>query len=132
MARYIFNTQNYSFFIPKRSTYKLLENEIEITEEQYNNIMENIYTGKIPAYQVENNVLNVVFSENEYKPTEDELRSRRTELLKAFDIYKTNVVYGIVLETPEEKAEIYGWYLGLLGLDEESFNNIPQQIKYYL
>ena len=61
------------------------------------------------------------------------LREQRKSLLKAFDIYKTNVQYGIENETEEEHQYILEWYQGILNLNIEYFkwDNIPEKIKYY-
>ena len=38
------------------------------------------------------------------------LRRLREPLLKAFDIYKSNVYYGVINETEEEHQQILNWY----------------------
>ncbi len=60
------------------------------------------------------------------------LRSQRVKLLKAFDVYKSNALYGIELETEQEKKQIVEWYNKILELDEASIYEIPQKIKRYL
>ncbi len=60
------------------------------------------------------------------------LRTKRSVILEAFDKYKINVYYGITIETTELKEQILEWYQQLLDLNEEAFNNIPKAIKYYL
>lgn len=62
------------------------------------------------------------------------LRNKRSLLLKAFDTYKTNVVYGIETETEERKEIILTWYRNILDLVESAFEDsaIPAEIKYYL
>ena len=64
----------------------------------------------------------------------DRLRNKRKPLLEAFDKYKTNVNYGIVVEDEETKGRIIAWYSDLLNLVESAFeeDNIPSEIKYYL
>lgn len=64
----------------------------------------------------------------------NQLREKRTPLLLAFDKYKTNVNYGIVVEDEETRAKIVSWYSDLLNLVETAFeeDNIPNEIKYYL
>ena len=59
-------------------------------------------------------------------------RSLREPLLKAFDIYKSNVNYGIEIETIEENSEIVYWYRKLLDLEESALENIPKKIARYL
>lgn len=64
----------------------------------------------------------------------DRLRNKRKPLLEAFDKYKTNVNYGIIVEDEETKGRIISWYSDLLNLVESAFkeDNIPSEIKYYL
>ena len=60
------------------------------------------------------------------------LRDVRKKYLEAFDKYKTNVVYGIKEETEERHYMISNWYKSLLDLDISSFQEVPEEIKYYL
>ena len=67
------------------------------------------------------------------------LRSLRKPLLKAFDIYKGNVFYGIIEETEEEHSQILEWYNSLLTMNaksitsvEEAIKNVPEKIKQYI
>ena len=59
------------------------------------------------------------------------LRKKREPLLKAFDVYKANVNYGIVSETEEQKANILEWYSKVLALDETALNNVPSAVSKY-
>lgn len=60
------------------------------------------------------------------------IRQLRKPLLEAFDIYKTNVAYGIEVETDEEKGHILTWYNNLLDKNVEALRNIPNKILRYL
>lgn len=60
------------------------------------------------------------------------IRQLREPLLIAFDIYKTNIVYGIATETEEQHQKILTWYNKLLDKEEEALQNIPEEIKYFL
>lgn len=60
------------------------------------------------------------------------LRNKRSTILKAFDIYKTNVQYRIEIESEKEREIILNWYQELLDLKENAFDNIPEKIKRYL
>lgn len=60
------------------------------------------------------------------------LRKKREPLLKAFDVYKANVNYGIVSETEEQKATILEWYSKVLNLDETALNDVPREVEKYL
>ena len=62
---------------------------------------------------------------------QDVLRSKRAKAFKAFDIYKSNVEYGIISETAETKAKIIKWYNACLDLDYIAINNVPSEIKRY-
>ena len=59
------------------------------------------------------------------------LRKKREPLLKAFDVYKANVNYGIVSETEEQKTTILEWYSKVLNLDETALNNVPSAVSKY-
>ena len=65
----------------------------------------------------------------EYK---DYLRTKREPLLKAFDIYKSNVAYGVVDETTTKHNEIVKWYQSVLDLNEEAIFNAPTEVIKYL
>lgn len=60
------------------------------------------------------------------------LRALRKPLMEAFDIYKSNVYYGILSETSEEKAEILAWYQELCDLQLTALENVPEKVKRYL
>lgn len=60
------------------------------------------------------------------------IRQLRKPLLEAFDIYKTNIAYGIEVETDEEKEHILAWYNNLLDKNVEALRNIPNKILRYL
>ena len=63
--------------------------------------------------------------EEELKNT---LRAKRTLLLNAFDKWEKAVLRG----REEDKEYIMSWYYDLLDLKEYAFENIPEEIKYYL
>lgn len=60
------------------------------------------------------------------------LRKKREALLQAFDIHKTNVFYGICVETEEEHKLITAWYYDLLDLKESAIDNPPEHIRRHL
>ena len=73
----------------------------------------------------------------------DYLRALRKPLLQAFDIYKSNVYYGVVTETEEEHAEVLAWYAALLDIGdtnakartmtaEGAIQNVPAGVRRYL
>lgn len=62
----------------------------------------------------------------------DALRTLRAPLLDAFDVYKSNVYYGIITETDEQHAEIVAWYHDLCDLKESAIAAPPVGIRKYL
>ena len=60
------------------------------------------------------------------------LRQLREPVLKAFDIYKSNVYYGVIGETAEEHDEIMAWYKDLCDLQPNAIKNVPEKIKKYM
>lgn len=63
---------------------------------------------------------------------EDALRTMREPLLAAFDIYKSNVQYGIQTETDEEHYAVVKWYDALLDLDPKALRNVPYGVEKYV
>lgn len=67
-------------------------------------------------------------------------RIERAMQLKAFDIYKSNVNYGLEEETEEQKQEIISWYNAILDFPDkitvntvvDDFPKVPKAIKKYL
>ena len=59
-------------------------------------------------------------------------RQLRSPILKAFDIYKSNVYYGVITETETQHTEILQWYQQLLDLNEDAIKNVPSAIAKYL
>ena len=112
--KYYLDKINNSVFAIRNFEYTPRENQdVEISKEEYDNF-----------FKVE---------ETE-EQKHNKLRTERTKLLIAFDKYKTNVNYGIVVEDDETRARIVSWYSDLLNLVESAFEeeNIPSEIKYYL
>lgn len=60
------------------------------------------------------------------------LRGKRAPLLKAFDIYKSNLLVGALVISEEEQQEVITWYNLILDLDEEAINNPPEIILRYV
>lgn len=59
-------------------------------------------------------------------------RQLRKPLLSAFDVYKTNVLYGIIEEEQEVNAKIKQWYKSLLNLEDEAFFQVPEEVENYI
>lgn len=60
------------------------------------------------------------------------LRTLRAPLLDAFDIYKSNIYYGIITETDKQHAAIVAWYHDLCDLKESAISEPPAGIRKYL
>ena len=60
------------------------------------------------------------------------LRQKREILFKAFDIYKSNIEYGLIAETDETHQRIASWYLLALDLDYNAITNYPPELDRYL
>lgn len=89
--------------------------------------------GITKCFDLESNcVVDYDNTEDLKKQKLDELRAKRVPLLKAFDIYKSSVAYGVEFENEEQREEIVKWYGDLLHLEESAFNVIPERIRYYL
>ena len=69
---------------------------------------------------------------NRAKHNPDILRKQRAKLFNAFDIYKSNVEYGLIIETVETHQRIASWYLLALELDYEAITNYPSELDRYL
>ena len=82
-------------------------NEIEFTEELYKSYQEAIKQSIMTHLDVEDDKVIIITKkrpEMSEKAKIQRLRELRCPLLKAFDIYKTNVLYGIINESESEKA----------------------------
>lgn len=93
-------------------------------------VPDNLTIGKYGI--VNGKIVELGYTEATIGRKKEYLRSSRPRLLMAFDKYKSNINYGVINETLEERNAIIEWYNGLLELEEESFVNIPEKIKYYL
>ena len=69
---------------------------------------------------------------NRAKHNQDVLRQQRAKLFMAFDIYKSNVKYGLITETDEVHQRIASWYLLALDLDYNAITNYPSELDRYL
>lgn len=106
-------------------SFPLDETAIEVPQEVLDLI------GVKYCFDVENNcVVDYDNSEDLRIAKLEELRAKREPLLQAFDIYKSNVSYGIVADI--NRVEIITWYNSILDLDEETINNPPQEIRRYM
>lgn len=106
-------------------SFPIDETAIEVPQE----ILDQI--GITKCFDVENNkVIDYDNSEDLRIQKIEELRAKREPLLQAFDVYKSNVSYGI--EADVNRVEIITWYNSILDLDEEAINNPPIEIRRYM
>ncbi len=59
-------------------------------------------------------------------------RQMRAPLLAAFDVYKSNVAYGILAETAAEHKAVALWYRHLLDLEPAAFTAVPAAVAQYV
>ena len=67
----------------------------------------------------------------------DLLRQRRAIAFQAFDIYKTNAMYGVVPDDPAEHIRIMKWYNACLDMEHpdlvrQALDGIPEVIQRYM
>ena len=60
------------------------------------------------------------------------LRAKREPLLRAFDIYKSNLLVGAISLPEDEKQEVITWYNLILDLDADAISNPPEVISKYI
>ena len=129
------NTLSNSFAIYTNFEPKDKTNLIEVNENTYNEYVDktsNFYNAEIKVVDSVVDISYTLDTEAQENSKLGELRAKREPLLKAFDVYKTNVFYGIENETNEEHSEIVAWYNAILDLDEEAIDNVPTRIAKYL
>jgi hypothetical protein len=108
-------------------SYPLNERAIYVSDEDLEQI------GKTKCFDVESNcVIDYDNTIDKIIERKNELRTMRVPLLKAFDVYKSSVAYGVEFENEEQREEIVKWYSDLLHLEESAFEVIPERIRYYL
>lgn len=67
----------------------------------------------------------------------DLLRQRRAIAFQAFDIYKANVQYGIVVELEGDHELAIRWYYNCLNMEQpdvvaDALDNVPPLVKHYM
>lgn len=126
--KYYFNKEDYGFLLSEENVNE--QKFIEITEQEYAEIMYNIDHLMSPSYSIRENKLIVTYTP--IIPSEEEnlnyLRTERNVLLEAFDKWEKAVLRG----REQDDLSIMNWYYDLLDLKETAFANVPSEIKYYL
>ena len=127
--KYYINKESYGIVVFNNFVLESLEDKyIEITKEQYDEYQEK-KSGYERTIEIKDGKVIMTYVKKENK---NKLRSQREAILTAFDKYKTNVLYGIETETEEQKNEVIEYYNKLLALDEDTINNIPSYLRYYM
>lgn len=109
--KYYLDKINNSVFTISNFEYKLRKNQdVEITKEEYETRTKR--TPKVPNEEMK----------------KARLRRKRKPLLEAFDKWEK----AVLRFREEDSKEIMTWYQSILDLKEETFNNVPERIKYYL
>lgn len=101
-----------------------LEDIIEGKTKYINGVLDN-------TYDYDSEYLSML-EERKTQSSINALRSKRDNILLAFDKYKSNIYYGIESETAREHTEMLEYYNKLLAMDEEAINNVPSRIAYYM
>ena len=60
------------------------------------------------------------------------VRQLRAPLLAAFDIYKSNVLYGLIEEDAATHEAVLTWYRALLDRDPDALTNVPAGVLPYV
>lgn len=103
---------------------------VSITEEEHNEYISKMKQ-RYTASWVNGKFVYTPHTKTQEEITK-ELRKKREPLLKAFDIYKSNVDYGIITETDSQHNKIVAWYNKILDLNEDAINNPPSEITKYI
>lgn len=120
-----------------RKILRIDDNLIDLGEENLKIIERDITFDddiclNMPTYKVDKDEQFYVDEELVVEQQINTLRVKREPLLKAFDIYKSNLIVGAIVLSDEEQQEIIDWYNLILDLDEDAINNPPQAISRYL
>lgn len=103
---------------------------VQITESEYEQLREELDI-----------LANGTYSYRGMIKKQEQFRDFRSRQFAAFDIYKSNIDYGIIEETEEERDEIISWYLLMLEfpdhVTEENYDTIifpetPSVIRSYI
>ena len=109
--KYYLDKINNNVFVIDGFEYEARENQdIEITEKEFNNFLE----ARKPVSTKEELL--------------SDLRMKRTFLLEAFDKWEKAVLRGREVDD----TNILTWYYELLDLKEHAFVEIPERVQYYL
>lgn len=126
-----------TYNINSRRIERIDDNKIILDDKNFKMIDQDItfdddISRNMDIYKVddsENFYIDKTLVEEKHK---QELRMKREPLLRAFDIYKSNLIVGAISLPEEEKKVVIDWYNLILELDEYSINNPPTAISRYI
>lgn len=126
-----------TYDINTRKLIRIDDNLINLGEENLKVIEKNIkfdddISRNMDIYKVDDNEEFYIDEELVAERELNNLRAKREPLLKAFDIYKTNLIVGAISLHEDEKQEVVTWYNKVLDLDVDAINNPPKSISRYL
>lgn len=126
-----------TYDINTRKLVRIDDNLIDLGEENLKVIEKNItfeddISRNMDIYKVDDNEELYIDDELVAERELNNLRAKREPLLKAFDIYKTNLIVGAISLAEDEKQEVIIWYNKVLDLDVDAINNPPKSISRYL
>lgn len=115
----------------------LTHETVEIAKPKFYYEPMETFTEEVPVYdevgnqagaetRVTGRILKKIWTDKE--ELKNMLRAKRNSLLNAFDKWEKAVLRG----REEDKGYIMAWYYDLLDLKENAFENVPEEIKYYL
>jgi hypothetical protein len=126
-----------TYNINTRKLIRIDDNLIDLGEENLKVIEKDItfeddISRNMDIYKVNDNEEFYIDDELVAERELNNLRAKREPLLKAFDIYKTNLIVGAISLPENEKQEVITWYDKVLDLDVDAINNPPKSISRYL
>lgn len=113
------------------STEKLDRDNCNYMEVEEADIPEDVFK-RLHLYRVDDKENFYIDKELVKEYDINQLRTKREPLLKAFDIYKSNLIVGAISLSDKEKQQVIEWYHLILNLDEDAINNPPSVISKYL
>lgn len=126
-----------TYNIVTRRLERIDDNLIDLGEENLKVIERDITFDddiclNLSTYKVDDDEQFYVDTELVVEQQINALREKREPLLKAFDIYKSNLIVGAISLPEEEKKAVITWYNLILDLNEDAINNPPTVISKYL
>lgn len=125
-----------TYDINTRTIVRADSNEILVQDENLKTLKvedaTDDFLNKLSAYKVDDNGKFYVDEDLVKEYNLNILRDKREPLLKAFDIYKSNLIIGAISLPEEQKQEVITWYNLILDLDADAINNPPEVLSKYI